>query len=206
MIRRLCVERKIINQKINFDERNLFQILCHDQDLDEENRIQYPLEKPEGYVKPREEFYNSEYQDPDTWDEVIGHREVIYLSPDADEEIKEFDPETVYVIGGLVDGSINNLQTRHKAQRLNIKSMKLPLDSFRKKYSAFRLCLNINTVFEIIEKFHKYKDIEMAIDEAIPDRFKTGRNKKDLKKKLQAKIDARKAKEVAENDTSQPAD
>jgi Trm5-related predicted tRNA methylase len=39
-------------------------------------------------------------------EEVIGDRDVVYLSPDADEEIKEFDPNTVYIIGGLVDGSI----------------------------------------------------------------------------------------------------
>jgi len=55
-------------------------------------------------VKPREEYYNSRHEDPSKWQEVVGDREIVYLSPDADEEIHEFDPEAVYVIGGLVDG------------------------------------------------------------------------------------------------------
>jgi len=69
------------------------------------------------------------------------------------------------------------LLTRHKAQRLKIRSAKLPLEPLRKKYSNFRLCLNINTVFEIIEKYHVLKDMNQAIESCIPDRFKTGRNK-----------------------------
>lgn len=141
------------------------------------------MEKPEGYVKPRDNFYNSEYEDPSSWQEVIGQREVIYLSPDADEEIHHFDPEAVYVIGGLVDGTIDSLQTRQKAQQLNIRSCKLPLEPFRKKYTNFRPCLNITTVFEIIEKYHKYKDINQAIEESIPDRFKTGKSKNTRRKK-----------------------
>ena len=115
MIRRLAIERKLLNTRINFDERNLYQILVHEKNIETENKINYPIEAPEGYEKPRQEFYNSEHEDPSHWTEVVGDRQVIYLSPDADEEITEFDPETVYVIGGLVDGSINDLQTRHKA-------------------------------------------------------------------------------------------
>lgn len=183
MIRRLVIERKITNQKINFDERALFQILVHEKNIDSEYKKDYPLEAPEGYTKPRENYWNSEFEDPSKWEEVVGDREIVYLSPDADEEIYEFDPNAVYVIGGLVDGSINNLQTRHKAQRLKIRSVKLPLEPFRKKYHSFRPCLNINTVFEIIEKTHKYGDINQAIEECIPDRFKTGRTRATRKAK-----------------------
>jgi hypothetical protein len=195
MIRDLVVDRKMINQRINFDERNLYQILVHEKDLESENRVSYPLEKPEGYNKPRDTFYNSIYENPENWEEVIGERDIYYLSPDADEEVHEFDPEAVYVIGGLVDGSINNLQTRHKAQRLNIKSVKLPLEPFRQKYTSFRPCLNINTVFEIIDLYHKYKDINQAIDDCIPDRFKTGRNKATRKAKRLANMAKKEALE-----------
>jgi len=113
----------------------------------------------------------------------VGSRELVYLSPDADEEIFHFDPETVYIIGGLVDGTINSMQTRNKAKSLNIKSARLPLDEFRKKYSSFRPCLNITTVFEIIEKYHHHKDIIKAIDDSIPLRFKTGKTKYSNQKK-----------------------
>lgn len=136
-------------------------------------------------MKPRATFYNSIYDDPSELGEVVGSREVVYLSPDADDEILEFDPETVYIIGGLVDGTINSMQTRNKAKSLNIKSARLPLDEFRKKYSSFRPCLNITTVFEIIDKFYSYRDISRAIDESIPLRFKTGKTKYSNQKKRQ---------------------
>jgi hypothetical protein len=75
------------------------------------------------------------------------------------------------------------MQTRNKAKSLNIKSARLPLDEFRKKYSSFRPCLNITTVFEIIEKYHHDKDIIKAIDDSIPLRFKTGKTKYSNQKK-----------------------
>lgn len=116
----------------------------------------------------------------------MGSRELVYLSPDADEEIFNFNPDTVYIIGGLVDGTINSMQTRNKAKSLNIKSARLPLDDFRKMYSSFRPCLNITTVFEIIEKYYHDKDIIKAIDDSIPLRFKTGKTKYSNQKKRQA--------------------
>lgn len=66
-------------------------------------------EKPAEYIKPRATFYNSIYDNPSDWEELVGDRELVYLSPDADEEITEFNPETVYIIGGLVDGTINSM-------------------------------------------------------------------------------------------------
>ena len=95
----------------------------------------------------------------------------------------------MYIIGGLVDGTINSMQTRNKAKSLNIKSAKLPLEDFRKKYSCFRPCLNITTVFEIMEKYYHYKDIVRAIDESIPLRFKTGKTKFSNQKKRQQVLD-----------------
>lgn len=129
----------------------------------------------------------------------MGGRELVYLSPDADEEILEFNPETVYIIGGLVDGTINSMQTRNKAKSMNIRSVKLPLDEFRKKYSSFRPCLNITTVFEIIEKFYRYKDIFRAIDESIPLRFKTGKTKySNQRKKLAEKETVQNPSKISE--------
>jgi hypothetical protein len=68
---------------------------------------------------------------------------------------------------------------------MNIRSAKLPLEQFRKKYSNFRLCLNITTVFDIIDKFHQHGDISRAIDDSIPLRFKTGKTKYSNQKKRQ---------------------
>ena len=120
-------------------------------------------------------------------DDYFGEKEVIYLSPDAEEELHEFSKDKVYVIGGLVDGTINNNRTVYKANLLKVKSMKLPLEELRKKI-PFRPCLNINTVFYIIDDYFRLGSMEEAIIENLPDRFKTGMTRKvkrDAKKKLE---------------------
>lgn len=110
-------------------------------------------------------------------DGYFGEKEIIYLSPDAEEELTSFDREKVYIIGGIVDNTVNLHQTNSKARQLKISAKKLPLDEVRKKY-PFRPCLNINTVFYILDDYLKCKNIEEAIIMNLPDRFKTGRSRK----------------------------
>ena len=38
----------------------------------------------------------------------ISGEKVVYLSPDAEEELEGLDEDTVYVIGGLVDDSVKS--------------------------------------------------------------------------------------------------
>ena len=35
--------------------------------------------------------------------DVFPHDKIVYLTGDAEEELEEFDPEEVYIIGGIVD-------------------------------------------------------------------------------------------------------
>ena len=100
----------------------------------------------------------------------IPKHKAIYLSPDGEEEIKEFTPDHVYIIGGLVDNTVNLNQTKTKARDTGIKAMKLPLEEFR-KVNHFRPCLNINTVFYIIDNFITSGDMNRSILEALPERF-----------------------------------
>lgn len=109
-------------------------------------------------------------------DDAFDGRDVVYLSPDAEEELEHFDKETIYVIGGLVDASVSLLHTKKKARDLGIKSYKLPMNQFREKY-PFRACLNINHIFDIIDSYHNHGDMYKAIEDNLPQRFKTGRNR-----------------------------
>jgi len=106
----------------------------------------------------------------------FGEKEVIYLSPDADEELTEFKSENVYVIGGLVDATVSLNHTRKKANELGLKMAKLPIEDIRKKV-GFRPCLNVNTVFYIIDEYFQVKDMQNAIISNLPGRFLTGRTK-----------------------------
>lgn len=99
---------------------------------------------------------------------------VVYLSPDAENELEEFKPDEIYVIGGLIDDTIHLNLTKDKARDMGVRSMRLPLEEVRKKH-PFRPCLNVNTVFYIIDNFFNGMKMEEAILEAIPERFKKGR-------------------------------
>ena len=44
---------------------------------------------------------------------VFKKEEMIYFSPDADEDIESIDPSKVYIIGGLVDRSIAKVSFYH---------------------------------------------------------------------------------------------
>ena len=100
----------------------------------------------------------------------LNSENVIYLSPDGEEEVQAFEDNKTYIIGGLVDNTVNLNQTKEKAKEHKLKAQRLPLDEFR-KINHFRPCLNINTVFEIIDNYKSSKDIQKAIFEALPDRF-----------------------------------
>ena len=102
----------------------------------------------------------------------LQNSDMVYLSPDAEEELDGFDKTKTYIIGGIVDSTINLHQTKEKAADDKIVLRKLPLEPFR-RVKSFRPCLNINTVFEIMDNYHSNGgDLHAAILSALPLRFK----------------------------------
>src|SRR3990167_2603763 len=98
--------------------------------------------------------------------------DMVYLSPDAEQELEGFDKTKTYIIGGIVDSTINLHQTKTKASEDQIPLRKLPLEQFR-KVKSFRPCLNVNTVFEIMDNYHTNGgNMQQAILSALPLRFK----------------------------------
>jgi len=93
----------------------------------------------------------------------------IYLSPDAEETLSDFDPNTNFIIGGIVDRSVNKNLTYEKAEMLGVRCRKLPL--FEHLTNTTRLVLNINTVFEmLLRSLNNGQDWSDAITKAMPGR------------------------------------
>ena len=46
---------------------------------------------------------------------------MIYLSGDAEEEMENFEPDKIYIIGGIVDHNKLKNITKNKAKKLGIK-------------------------------------------------------------------------------------
>ncbi|ETO13578.1 hypothetical protein RFI_23789 [Reticulomyxa filosa] len=73
--------------------------------------------------------------------------EIIYLTPDCEEELLEFDPKCVYVIGGIVDRTVIKELSLSHARNLGIRCKKLPLGGIGMQG---RQVMNIDIVIKML--------------------------------------------------------
>lgn len=101
--------------------------------------------------------------------EEISKKNLIYLSPDSPNVLKEVSKENIYLIGGFVDKPVSKNRTLYKANSLGIQTAKLPIEEY---VDDIRSCvLNVNTVVEILGNFIENNDWELSIKKAIPKRM-----------------------------------
>ena len=55
------------------------------------------------------------------------NKKPVYLSPDAPDQLMEIDPDTAYIIGGLVDRTVLKNASYHRAYELGIPAVSLPI-------------------------------------------------------------------------------
>ncbi|KAM7366394.1 hypothetical protein PAMP_015837 [Pampus punctatissimus] len=58
---------------------------------------------------------------------------VVYLTPDAEEDLETMDADKVYVLGGLVDESIQKKLSFSRARELSVHMARLPIDKYMTK-------------------------------------------------------------------------
>ncbi|CEF65881.1 tRNA methyltransferase 10 homolog B [Strongyloides ratti] len=78
---------------------------------------------------------------------------IVYLSPDSScQPLLEIDPETIYVIGGLVDESGVGSKSLEKASNLSLNCRRLPIKEIMQKApkGSHNEMLSINLVVEIL--------------------------------------------------------
>uniref|UniRef100_A0A3Q3MGN6 tRNA methyltransferase 10 homolog B n=1 Tax=Mastacembelus armatus TaxID=205130 RepID=A0A3Q3MGN6_9TELE len=82
---------------------------------------------------------------------------LVYLSPDAEEVLETVDADKVYVLGGLVDESIQKKLSFSRARELSVHMARLPIDEHMvKKNNAKNFhskILAVNQVFDILVTF-----------------------------------------------------
>lgn len=78
--------------------------------------------------------------------DIFPTKNLVYLTPDAEDVIQEYDENDTYVVGGLVDKASRTPVTLAKAKRLNIRSVRLPLDRYIKFHSHKTLTLDQMTM------------------------------------------------------------
>lgn len=79
---------------------------------------------------------------------------IIYLTPDSDRVLVDIDPTKVYVLGGLVDESVQKKVTYQKAKDNGLQTARLPIQEYMVKKDNVKNfhseILAINQVFDIL--------------------------------------------------------
>ncbi|XP_029943833.1 tRNA methyltransferase 10 homolog B [Salarias fasciatus] len=82
---------------------------------------------------------------------------VVYLTPDADEALDSVEADKVYILGGLVDESIQKKLSFRRASELQVRAARLPIDEHMVKKDNQKnfhsKILAINQVFDILLTF-----------------------------------------------------
>ncbi|KAL3127916.1 hypothetical protein CHM_5g120 [Cryptosporidium hominis] len=112
--------------------------------------------------------------------EVFPLSQIVVLSPDSSEELEEFEPDKVYIIGGLVDRTVTKYESLNQALEKKCVCKKLPVKSL---ISGRANCiLNVNTVVEILVNRYHQKDWKTSILQAIPVRKAQNHSRRAVKK------------------------
>uniref|UniRef100_A0A3Q2QWX3 tRNA methyltransferase 10 homolog B n=1 Tax=Fundulus heteroclitus TaxID=8078 RepID=A0A3Q2QWX3_FUNHE len=97
---------------------------------------------------------------------------IVYLTPDAQEALETVDPDKVYVLGGLVDESIQKKLSLSRATELSVHTARLPIDEYMvKKNNAKNFhskILAINQVFDILLMFSETGSWTQALQTWFP--------------------------------------
>ncbi|XP_028330049.1 tRNA methyltransferase 10 homolog A [Gouania willdenowi] len=102
------------------------------------------------------------------YSEVLAKDELVYLTSDSPNVLKELDQTKAYVIGGLVDHNHHKGITFEKAKEFGIEHAQLPLSCFIKMNS--RKVLAVNHVFEIILAYLEKGSWQEAFCTILPQR------------------------------------
>nr|XP_017212404.1 tRNA methyltransferase 10 homolog B isoform X1 [Danio rerio] len=108
----------------------------------------------------------------ESWFHLFPSEDVIYLTPDASEALESVEEDKIYILGGLVDETIQKKISYTKAKELGVRTARLPIDEYmvkKKNPKNFHSkILAINQVFDILLTFRDTRDWTKALMAGIP--------------------------------------
>lgn len=105
--------------------------------------------------------------------ELFDCNKLIYLTPDAKDELLTLEQDKIYVIGGLVDEQINKRICLEHARSKKIATAKLPISRYMVKPSprhSTNMILTINQVMEVLAMIRHGHQWSQALAKCIPKR------------------------------------
>jgi hypothetical protein len=102
-------------------------------------------------------------------EDVFDARDVVYLSPDADEVLDDVDSRDVYVVGGIVDLATRGMRTSlTRARESAFRCVRLPIREHRPAQT--HAVLNVDAVVKILCARHRGESWDDVFDRALPKR------------------------------------
>eukprot|EP00211_Chloroparvula_japonica_P005877 CAMPEP_0119135564 /NCGR_PEP_ID=MMETSP1310-20130426/19528_1 /TAXON_ID=464262 /ORGANISM="Genus nov. species nov., Strain RCC2339" /LENGTH=354 /DNA_ID=CAMNT_0007126459 /DNA_START=139 /DNA_END=1200 /DNA_ORIENTATION=+ len=107
--------------------------------------------------------------------------DIVYLSPDATEDLLEVDSTKIYVIGGIVDRDRLRNYSKNFSEKQNLRCVRLPLARTVKEHALDirvnpKLSLSVNGVYEMLQRVVDGVSWADAIMERYPQRKRFRQN------------------------------
>ncbi|XP_028378589.2 tRNA methyltransferase 10 homolog B isoform X2 [Phyllostomus discolor] len=99
---------------------------------------------------------------------------LVYLTPDSEHALEDVDLNKVYILGGLVDESIQKKVTFQKAREHSVKTARLPIQEYMvrrqngKNYHSE--ILTINQVFDVLSTYFETQNWPEALKKGVSSR------------------------------------
>lgn len=95
--------------------------------------------------------------------EVFPRERLVYLTPHCHSDLVAYDPEDIYIIGGMVDKANNEALSLAKAKRMGLRMARFPLDRYLQWKSGSGKSLTINQTLRIMLDFKRTGDWRSAL-------------------------------------------
>uniref|UniRef100_A0A452I7Z4 tRNA methyltransferase 10 homolog B n=1 Tax=Gopherus agassizii TaxID=38772 RepID=A0A452I7Z4_9SAUR len=109
---------------------------------------------------------------PESYLDLFPLETIVYLTPDSENALQDIDPHRVYVLGGLVDESIQKKLTLQKAQEHSLQTARLPIAEYMVKNTNVKNyhseTLAINQVFDALSTYYETQNWPEALKAGVP--------------------------------------
>lgn len=95
--------------------------------------------------------------------DMFPKEKLVYLTPHCNTDLVKFNPDDIYIIGGIVDKVNNDPLSLAKAKKHNLRMARLPLDKYLSWGSGSGKSLTLNQMINIMLEIKSTGDWNQAL-------------------------------------------